>query len=101
MPQQGRRKILRNIEKDHSNVCFKPCGVRARDLEQMQLDADEMEAVRLSDHEGLYQQECADRMGISRTTFSRLIESAHKKIADALLHGKAIVMTTQTHKEEK
>jgi predicted DNA-binding protein (UPF0251 family) len=56
----------------------------------MILDLDEMEAIRLSDFEGLYQQECADRMGISRTTFSRVIESAHNKIADALLHNKAI-----------
>jgi len=59
----------------------------------MILDIDEMEAIRLSDFEGLYQQECADRMGISRTTFSRLIESAHRKISDALLHNKAISIT--------
>jgi len=54
------------------------------------LREDEMEALRLADYEGLYQQECADKMGISRTTFSRLVESARKKIADALLHMKAI-----------
>lgn len=94
MPQSGRKKIFRNIEKDHTHVCFKPCGIRGIHLEKTQLDTDEMEAIRLSDFEGLYQQVCADKMGISRTTFSRLIESAHKKIADALLHGKAIVMTT-------
>ena len=94
MPQSGRRKILRNIEKDHTHVCFKPCGIRGIQLEKTRLDTDEMEAIRLSDFEGMYQQDCAEKMGISRTTFSRLIESAHKKIADALLHGKAIVMTT-------
>lgn len=99
MPQIGRRKVVRKIEKDHTHVCFKPCGIRGIHLEQMHLDTDEMEAVRLSDFEGLYQQECADRMGISRTTFSRLIESAHKKIADALLHGKAIVMKNNHIKE--
>jgi predicted DNA-binding protein (UPF0251 family) len=49
-----------------------------------------MEAIRLADYEGLYQQECADKMGISRTTFSRLIESARRKIADALLNTKAL-----------
>jgi len=49
-----------------------------------------MEALRLADYERLYQQEYADKMGISRTTFSRLIESARKKIADALLHTKVI-----------
>lgn len=99
MPRLGRKKIVRKIEKDHAHVCFKPCGIRGIHLDKMNLDTDEMEAIRLSDFEGLYQQECADKMGISRTTFSRLIESAHKKIADALLHGKAIVMTKQHHKE--
>ncbi|HHB94764.1 MAG TPA: DUF134 domain-containing protein [Campylobacterales bacterium] len=94
MPKRlGRRKILRNIEKDHSHVCFKPCGVRGRGLEKIVLECDEMEAIRLANYENLYQQECADRMGISRTTFSRLVSSANKKIAEALLHGKALEIT--------
>lgn len=87
-----RKRVERTIGQDHSKVCFKPCGVQRRLLESVALDEDEMEAIRLSDFEGLYQQECADRMGISRTTFSRLVESARKKIADALLHQKALVM---------
>ncbi len=61
----------------------------------MIIDEDEMEALRLSDFEGLYQQECADKMGISRTTFSRLIENARKKISDALLNNKAISITKE------
>lgn len=97
--QAGRRKILRTIAQDHSQVCFKPCGVKAKFLEKTVLDEDEMEALRLSDYEGYYQEECAKKMGVSRTTFSRLVNSAHKKIADALLHGKAIVMTQNTLKE--
>ena len=87
---RGRRRLNRVIEADHSQVCFKPCGIRRQELESVNLQADEMEAIRLSDYEGLYQQECADKMGISRTTFSRILESAHKKIADALLNSKAI-----------
>lgn len=100
MQQLGRKKIERNIDADHRRVCFKPCGIKGRYLEKMELDCDEMEAIRLSDYEGLYQQECADKMGISRSTFSRVIQSAHQKIADALLHGKAIVMIKEA-KEEK
>ena len=100
MQQLGRRKIERTIEKDHSQVCFKPCGVQGRYLEKILLDDDEMEAIRLSDFEGLYQQECADQMGISRTTFSRILENAHKKISDALLHGKAIIMNIENIKEK-
>lgn len=87
---RGRRRLKRVIEADHSDVCFKPCGVRRRELEAVTLKADELEAIRLSDYEGLYQQECANNMGISRTTFSRILQSAHKKIADALINSKAI-----------
>ena len=87
---RGRKKIERKIEADHSSVCFKPCGVKRRELERVYLQEDEMEALRLADFEGLYQQECADKMGISRTTFSRLVESARKKVSDALLHTKAL-----------
>ena len=87
---RGRKPIQRHIDFDHTHICFKPCGVKRTELDKVSLREDEMEALRLSDFEGLYQQECADKMGISRTTFSRLIESARKKIADALLHTKAI-----------
>jgi len=86
----GRKKIGRVIDADHSRVCFKPCGIKRTELERVYLLEDEMEALRLADFEGLYQQECADKMGISRTTFSRLIQSARKKTADALLHMKAL-----------
>jgi len=86
----GRKRKHRVIEADHSKVCFKPCGIRANLLEVVIIYEDEMEAIRLADFESLYQQESANKMQISRTTFSRLVESARKKIADALLHQKAI-----------
>jgi len=86
----GRKKIDRTIDADHSHVCFKPCGIKKIDLERIIVDEDEMEALRLSDYERMYQQECADRMGISRTTFSRLVNSARQKISNALLYNKAL-----------
>jgi len=86
----GRKRINRQVDADHSGICFKPCGIKRVELQRVELFEDEMEAIRLADYEGLYQQECADKMGISRTTFSRLIESARKKIADALLNTKAL-----------
>lgn len=92
MLQVGRKKIIRHIDVNHDRVCFKPCGIPGKDLDKIELDYDEMEAIRLSDHEGLYQQECADKMGISRTTFSRILQQARKKISVALLQSKAIVM---------
>ena len=54
------------------------------------LSVEEVEAIRLKDLEDLEQEECARRMRVSRPTFHRILESGRKKIAEALLYGKAI-----------
>ena len=59
-------------------------------LELVTLTFDEIEALRLGDLEGLYQEQAAEKMNVSRQTFGRIIDSAHKKIADALVNGKAL-----------
>ena len=69
---------------------YKPQGIPLRVLEQVNLAVDEIEAVRLVDLEGLYQEQAAQKMNISRQTLGRMLESAHKKIADALVNGKAL-----------
>lgn len=69
---------------------FKPAGIPLSALEEVSLTMEEVEAIRLKDMEGLEQEECAQRMSISRPTFHRVLESARKKLADALLNGKAI-----------
>jgi predicted DNA-binding protein (UPF0251 family) len=84
------RKKERNIEADHSHICYKPCGISRNKLEKVELLDDEMEAIRLSDYEGLYHEECAEKMNISRSTFSRILAKAHQKIADGLLNKKAL-----------
>jgi predicted DNA-binding protein (UPF0251 family) len=56
------------------------------------LTLDEYEAMRLADFDQLYQEHAAGKMHISRQTFGRVIESAHHKIAEALIHGKAIII---------
>ncbi len=58
--------------------------------ELIALEPDEVEALRLADLEGLYQEQAARMMGISRQTFGRILERTHKKVADALLNGKAL-----------
>lgn len=93
------KRLRRRIGFSAEYLCFKPCGSRKNSLEEIVLEADELEALRLIDYEGLYQQECAEKMGISRTTFSRTIESARKKITDALLNGKSIIINTNNTKE--
>jgi len=78
------------VEGEPGSSYFKPAGIRMIDLEEAVLAVDEFEAVRLKDLEGLEQEECAERMGISQPTFHRLILSARKNIADAIVNGKAI-----------
>ncbi len=65
-------------------------GIPASLLEEVVLTLDEFEAIRLADYEGLYQEDGAKKMNISRQTFGRIIETAHKKIADVLINGKAL-----------
>ena len=71
---------------------FKPMGVRGRNLEQILMTLDEFEALRLADFIGLSHAEAADEMEISRSTFTRLIEKARKKIADFLIQGKLLTI---------
>jgi len=59
-------------------------------LEEVNLTLDELEAIRLADLGGLYQEDAAKKMNVSRQTFGNIINLAHKKIADALLNAKAL-----------
>lgn len=69
---------------------YKPRGIPLSVLQHIKLTVDEFEAIRLADLQGLYQEQAAEKMNISRQTFGRILESAHKKIADALVNGKAL-----------
>jgi len=63
-----------------------------RQLEILSLQLDELEAIRLTDREGLYQEEAAKRMSVSRVTFGRILRGARARVAEALLDGKALVI---------
>lgn len=69
---------------------FKPAGLPMRGLEEVLLSVEEMEALRLKDLAGLEQVPAAEQMNVSRPTFQRVLASARRKIADALLNGKAV-----------
>lgn len=69
---------------------FKPRGVPMSALEEVNLTLDELEALRLADLEGFYQEEAAKKMDISRQTFGNIINSAHKKVADSIINSKAL-----------
>jgi len=69
---------------------FKPAGIPLCELQEVELAADEMEALRLADVEDLYHTEAAKRMKVSRQTFDRIVRRAHAKVAEALVHGRAL-----------
>lgn len=69
---------------------FKPRGIPLHHLKEVTLTVDELEALRLADLGGLYQEDAAERMKISRQTFGRIIDAAHRKVAEALVEAKAL-----------
>jgi len=80
----------RKIKFDPNITYFKPRAVPLSQLEEIDLNTDELEAVRLHDLGDCNQISCAKKMRISPSTFQRILASAHKKIAEALIEGKAI-----------
>jgi predicted DNA-binding protein (UPF0251 family) len=79
---------------------FKPRGIPLMALEELSINMDELEAIRLADYEGLYHEDAARKMEISRQTFGRILNEAHKKVAESLLKGKALKIETK-QKEDK
>ena len=71
---------------------FKPAGIPRRQLEKINISVDEYEAFRLADYLGLEHLEASEKMGISRPTFTRLIEKARNRIALAIVDGKELII---------
>ena len=69
---------------------YKPQGIPMRHLEVVELTFEEMEALRLKNMKGLDQEECAEQMKTSQSTFQRILYSAYQKVSQALIQGKAI-----------
>ena len=69
---------------------FKPQRVAYAVLDEVVLAPDETEALRLADLEGMYHADAARQMGISRQTFGKIVAQARKKVATALIGGKAL-----------
>jgi len=85
-----RNKIPRCLRFDPNVVYFKPRGIPLRELEEVVLLPDELEALKLYEVDNLEQIKAAEKMKISQPTFARLLNSANKKIAQAIIKGKAI-----------
>ena len=74
---------------------FKPRGVPLKELEEVQIDADELEALRLTNMELLDQIQASEKMNISQPTLQRMLVTARKKLTEALVEGKAIRLEEQ------
>ncbi|MBD3318703.1 DUF134 domain-containing protein [Candidatus Woesearchaeota archaeon] len=91
MPRPRKR---RNIRYNPSITYYKPRGVPLKELQEVTLTIEELEALRLKNVEDKDQTTAAQSMNISQSTFHRILLSAYKKIANALVTGKAIKITT-------
>ena len=85
-----RPKKTRWVKYEPGERCFRPQCKPLRELEGVTMTLDEFEAIRLSHLEKLDQEKVAKMMKVHRSTISRILDSAHKKIADALVNIKAI-----------
>jgi len=87
----------RRVFFDPSIIYFKPRAVPLSMLEEVDLAVDELEAIRLCDFKNLTQVEAAKKMGVSQSTLARILRSARKNIAEALIKGKAIKIKKKVH----
>ncbi len=85
-----RPRLCRRVAFQPEVNYFKPAGVRIGYLEESTLTVEEFEAVRLKDLDGFEQNDCAKKMRVSQPTFHRVLLSARRKIADALVNGKGL-----------
>ncbi len=90
-----RPKKFRCVHCKPDATYFKPRGIPLVELEEIEITIDELEALRLADYEGLYHEDAASSMKISRQTFGRILDKAHKKVAECLLKGKALNIQTK------
>ncbi|MFA7228252.1 MAG: DUF134 domain-containing protein [Melioribacteraceae bacterium] len=85
-----RPKIHRKIKCSPAAYYFKPRAVPLSQLQEIILEIDELESLRLADYLAHSHEDAAIQMKISRATFGRIVEKARNKVVDAILNGKAI-----------
>ena len=74
---------------------FKPRGIPIDRLKEIDLGADELEAIRLVDLKELYHEDAAKEMNVSRQTLGNILHAAHKKVAEALIQAKALKISEE------
>jgi len=97
VPRPRKRRTLTVIPRP---AIYKPAGVPLDGLQRVTLLLDELEALRLADLEGLTQEKAAGRMGVSRSTFQRIVTQARQQVALALCEGHALQIEGGTFQVE-
>ncbi len=92
MPRPKKTKLIHGMPIPMARATFKPAGIPMSSLEVSQLTIAEFEAIRLIDGEGMPQNDASRLMSVSQPTISRILNSARHKIADAVVHGKALTI---------
>jgi len=95
MRNQRARRVKRCIQNDPKYTCFKPSWVPKNQIEKVEILVWEYEAMRLRDVLWLNMQQWAEKMWVSAPTFNRMVNSAHTKIADAIVNWKWIRIYTK------
>jgi len=85
-----RPKCCRKVDFEPGFLYFKPKGVPLFKIEEVFLENDELEALRLSELECLNQEMAAQKMNISQSTFNRILQQARRKIVDFIINGKSL-----------
>ncbi|CAA7600436.1 RNA polymerase sigma factor, region 3/4 [Acididesulfobacillus acetoxydans] len=84
---------LRKVEYEYNNKYFAPCSKgNCRQSDEVQLNIEELEAMRLKDIQKYTQEECAGKMNVSRQTFQNILDRARQKVTAALIEERAIAV---------
>ncbi|MFH0883352.1 MAG: DUF134 domain-containing protein [bacterium] len=94
-----RPHIVREVSGNPVVKVFKPLGVPVSELDHVELTLDELEALRLAHLKGFYQVAISRRMGVSRQTVGRILESAHHKVTQAIVEGMTLSIGGGTYRE--
>jgi len=90
-----RPRLCRRVRFNPNVTYFKPQGIPMRSLKMIELESEEVEALRLKNIKNMDQIECAKQMNTSQSTFQRILNSAQKKVSKALIEGMAIQIKNQ------
>lgn len=77
---------------------YGPVSVKVDENDVVEMTVEELETIRMVDLEGMDQVQCAERMGVARSTVQRMYNDARKKVADSIVNGKILTIEGGNYK---